>query len=81
MFAAIYSLVNLFGSMVGSALAQRSERRSDLGSEGFRLFPRREVTAFTNFVKVDELAITPELVGRDVDRTEAVMFNTSSSHG
>src|SRR2546422_10627862 len=38
-------------------LAQWSERRADLGSEEFRLFPRREVTALVDLVKVDELVI------------------------
>src|SRR5215213_9209062 len=36
-------------------LAQRFERRSDLGSEEFRLFERREVTALVDLVPINEL--------------------------
>jgi hypothetical protein len=35
-----------------------SERRAELGTEEFRLFPRREVTALVDLVEIDELVIT-----------------------
>src|SRR5439155_14321731 len=38
-------------------LAQRSERRAELGREEFRLFPRREVTALVDLVEIDQLVI------------------------
>jgi hypothetical protein len=41
----------------GNALAERSERRSALGAEELRLFPRREVTALVDLVEVDQVAI------------------------
>jgi hypothetical protein len=57
-------------------LAQRSKRRSDLGHEDFRLFPRREVTAPLGFVPTNKLVITTfgpaswravDLTGKDRD--------------
>jgi hypothetical protein len=40
------------------ALAQRSERCPDLGTEEFRLLPCCKVAAVIDLVKVDEIVIT-----------------------
>src|SRR5438034_1314550 len=39
--------------------AQRSERCAQLGTEQFRLFPRREVTASIDLMEVAQVAIGP----------------------
>ena len=44
--------------MVGCVLAQRSDRRADLGSEEIRLFPRCEVTAPVDLVERNEPVLT-----------------------
>src|SRR5262245_41685939 len=38
-------------------LAKRSERRSELGTEELRLFPRGEVSALVDLVEVDQVAM------------------------
>jgi len=44
--------------MVGWEVSpQRFERRSRFGSEVFRLFPHREVTALLDLIPIDELVI------------------------
>src|SRR5713101_3485651 len=39
-------------------LAQRSERRTELGGEEFRLLPLRKVTALIGLMEINELVIT-----------------------
>src|SRR3954470_22134808 len=60
-----------FGS---NRLAERPERRADLGAEQLRLIPRCEVAALVDLMEVDEVAIgtlypaswrTPSLAGKD----------------
>src|SRR5260370_16114190 len=43
--------------------------------------PGHQVVADTEMLQRPLRLRPPELVGRDVDRTEAVLFNTSGSHG
>src|SRR5437762_11329313 len=39
-------------------LVQRFDRRTQLGREDFRLFPRRKVAAFVEFVIMDKLRVS-----------------------
>lgn len=41
-----------------SPLAERSEHRAEFGREQLRLFPRREVTALVDPMKINEVVIT-----------------------
>src|SRR5580704_7631618 len=45
------------GSPNGWPLAQRAERRSDLGREELGLFPGGEVASFAGLVEVDEVGV------------------------